>query len=103
MKVAYIAGPFRSKTPWGVELNIRMAEMVAASYWRKGFAVITPHANSRFFTGIVPDETFLEGDLEILKRCDLLVLAPGWEQSEGAKAERELALALRIPIEEARI
>jgi hypothetical protein len=51
-----------------------------------GYAVLCPHANTAFMD-FGCDEVFLDGDLEILRRCDLVVVAPGWESSEGTRAE----------------
>lgn len=98
MKVVYIAGPFRGPTPWAVEQNIRRAEELAAEVWRCGAACICPHANSRFFTGVAPDEIFLEGDLEILRRCDAILMTPDWERSKGACAERQEAINSNLAI-----
>jgi hypothetical protein len=93
MKIAYIAGPYRSETIWGIKENIRRAEKAALKYWLKGYAVICPHKNSAFFDGAAPDEVWLNGDLEILKRCDVIVMIDGWEWSTGAKDELEKARA----------
>ena len=99
MKVVYIAGPFRGPTPWDVECNIRRAEALALEVWRiGGVAVICPHANTRFFDRAASAEIWLEGDKEILRRCDGVVLTPDWERSSGARAEVELAEVLRLPI-----
>lgn len=100
MKVAYIAGPYRAETISGVRENIEAARWVAEEYWRRGFAVVCPHLNSAFMDGVVPDAAFIEGDLCIIGRCDLVVMAPGWQDSAGARREREVAEALRIPVEE---
>lgn len=98
MKVVYIAGPFRGKSAWEVECNIRRAESLALVVWRMGAAVICPHTNTRFFDGAAPDKVWLEGDLEILRRCDAVVMVPGWARSKGATAERKLALELGLPV-----
>ena len=86
MRVAYVAGPYRASTPWGVHLNIEAAKAVAFELWRMGYAVLCPHANTAMMD-FGCDEVFLDGDLEILKRCDLVVVCPGWESSEGTQAE----------------
>ena len=99
MKLAFISGPYRADTIAGVVRNIRNAEAVAIEYWQKGYAVICPHKNSSLLDGLADDSVWLEGDLEILSRCDLIVLVPGWEKSEGVKAEIEEAKKLGIPIE----
>ena len=56
-----------------------------------GGAVICPHTNTRHYTGALPDEVFLKGDLEILKRCDVVLMTPNWSASAGAKEERWFA------------
>lgn len=91
MKIAYIAGPYRAKTIRGMVENIRRAETVALSYWKKGYAVICPHLNSALLDGALPDSTWLKGDLEILRRCDVLVAMKKWRTSVGAKAEVKFA------------
>ena len=99
MKVAYIAGPFRSSTHWGVVQNVRAAELVALKYWKLGYAVICPHTNTANFDGAVAnDSVWLEGDKEILRRCDVLVAMSTWEQSSGARAEVLLARALGMEV-----
>lgn len=87
MKLIYIAGPFRGANAWAIEQNIRRAEETAFMVWSAGFVAICPHTNTRFFEGALPDHMWLEGDLEILSRCDAMVLAPNWEHSRGTAAE----------------
>jgi hypothetical protein len=97
-KIIYIAGPYRGKTGWEIEENIRRAERIALEVWQKGYAAICPHANSRFFFGELDEDHVLEGCLEILRRSDGMLLIPGWEASEGARVEWSEALGRRIPI-----
>lgn len=96
MKVAYIAGPYRANPKLGrtVLMNIRSAELVAIRYWQKGFAVICPHLNTAFFDGMAPDSVWLDGDLEFVRRSDVVVMMKGWEHSSGATKELELARSL---------
>lgn len=98
MKVVYIAGPFRGKNHWEVENNIRRAEALALDVWRLGVAVICPHTNTRFFDGAADDSIWLEGDKELLRRSDALMLTPDWEKSSGARAERQTAIDNHIPV-----
>lgn len=98
MKLAYVAGPYRSKTINGIVQNIREAEAIAGELWKRGFAVICPHKNTALLDGIVPDQTFLDGDFVMLRRCDLVVLTPRWEESVGARAERDEAERYGIPV-----
>ena len=98
MRVAYIAGPFRSKTHWGIVQNVRAAEAVALKYWRLGYAVICPHTNTANFDGAAEDTIWLEGDKELLRRSDVVVMMNTWEKSSGARAEHALAQELNLDI-----
>lgn len=99
MKLIYVAGPYRGPGDWAVKQNIQDAEKFARELWRRGFAVICPHANSAFMGGSeIPDDVFLKGDLEILRRCDAIFMIPGWERSAGARAEYQFSLDNNIPI-----
>lgn len=98
MKVIYVAGPFRGPNHWVIEENIRRAERIAWEVWANGDAAVCPHANTRFYQGSLPDATWLNGDIEILKRCDGVVLCPGWRDSSGTRAEVAVAIDNNIPV-----
>ena len=98
MKVIYIAGKYRGPNAWAVEQNIRAAEEVAARVWAAGMVALCPHANSRHMEGVASEDHFLEGTMELLRRCDAVVLVPNWRDSEGARAEVAEADRLGIPI-----
>lgn len=105
MKVCYVAGPYRSKAGphdfYGTLQNIRAAEAVAIDLWRMGIAALCPHKNTACFDGAVEgDEIWLEGALEMMKRCDIVVMTPGWRESSGARKEYEVAEERGIPIYE---
>ena len=99
-KIAYVAGPYRGRTVWQTVQNIRRAEAVALELWRMGYPTICPHKNTALLDGSCPDETWLEGDLALLARCDLMVLAPGWERSRGTVEEIAYAKEHNIPVYE---
>jgi hypothetical protein len=96
--LCYTAGPYRDRRgEWYVHQNIERAAAVALELWKMGFSTICPHKNTSFFGGFCPDATWLAGDLEMIRRCDLVVLLPGWENSEGSKAELAYAGRFAIP------
>lgn len=97
-QIAFICGPYRSSNGKTVLENIRYAERYAIKYWLKNYVVICPHLNTAFFDGILPDNVWLDGTLKILKRCDILVAIPGWENSDGSKREIECAKQNKIHI-----
>jgi len=98
MKLLFISGPYRAKTIYGTLQNIRRAERWALYFWRRGFAVICPHKNTALFDGAADESIWLEGDKEMLRRCDAVFAMTGWENSEGAKAEIKEARRLGLDI-----
>jgi nucleoside 2-deoxyribosyltransferase len=98
MKAVYVAGPFRGPNSWEIEENIRRAERLALEVWRMGAAALCPHTNTRFFQGAADDSVWLDGDLELLARCDAVVMTDDWERSTGAKAEERFAVERGIPV-----
>lgn len=100
MSVIFIAGPFRADSAWGIEQNIRRAEEAALTVWLSGHVALCPHTNTRFFQGAAPDSVWLAGDLELLMRCDVVLLIRGWQNSEGAIAEKQKAESVGIPVYE---
>ena len=90
MKVVYLSGPIRAETPRERMQNIEKAQKYAADLWLEGYAVICPHANS-----LIPlednDVPWIEGDIEILKRCDIVFMMPEWTNSKGSRLELEAA------------
>jgi nucleoside 2-deoxyribosyltransferase len=98
MKVVYCAGPFRGPNHFVIAENIRRAERVALAVWQLGAACLCPHTNTMHFQGAAPDAVWLEGDLEMLRRCDALITVDGWFQSEGARAEVDYASSHQIPV-----
>lgn len=97
VKVIYIAGKYRGPNAWAVEQNIRAAEEVAARVWAAGHVALCPHANSRHMEGVASNDHILAGTLELMRRCDAVVLVPNWQDSAGARAE--VAEAFRLGIE----
>ncbi len=98
MKLAYIIGPYRAPTPYQIQQNINNAERAALKLWKMGYCVICPHKNSAHLDGECPDSTWLDGYLEIFKRCDLGVIFDGYGNSEGSRKEIDLAYYELIPI-----
>lgn len=95
--VVYIAGPFRGANAWEVEQNIRQAEDLAYEVACLGAMPLCPHTNSRFFNGTLTDQFWIDGTLELLRRCDAAIFTPDWEESTGARGERRSAKRLKIP------
>ena len=99
MKVVYVAGKYRdSKGEYYVMQNIREAEKIALFIWAHGGVAVCPLMNTRFFGGVLPDETWLNGALELVRRCNALYRMENAHMSEGAKTEIRLAKTLGMPV-----
>jgi len=93
-KIVYIAGPY---TKGDVAMNVREAIMYAKKLLENGFIPFVPHL-SHFWDMIFPKDhdEWLEYDLQILSRCDIVLRIPG--KSSGAKREIKEAKKLGIPV-----
>lgn len=101
MQVMYIAGPFSDyDTIHGIQANVLKASRAALRAWATGFAVICPHKNTEGFQHVdsISYETWTEGYLEILSKCDAICMVGYWLRSHGARQEYLLArrLGLRV-------
>ena len=98
MKIVYVIGRYRATTEHGVVENIRAAEAVAIEVWKAGAAALCPHKNTALLGGVVPDESFLAGDIEMLRRCDAAICVPGWETSAGSIGEMKVCADIGMPV-----
>jgi len=98
MAVIFISGPSKSMDIFLRERIKTQPAMLALEVWSLGVACICPHTNSGFLFGELPEEIFLTGYLEILERCDALLLTENWQQSTRSRKERQRAIELQIPI-----
>lgn len=97
MKLIYLAGPFRGPDSW-IACNVHRAAALALEVWKLGAACICPHLNTAQFQGAAADSVWLDGDIEILRRCDALIRTPDWANSLGAQAEVDFADKHGIPV-----
>jgi len=97
----YIAGPYRADTPEGVDVNIAMAREAMALLLQAGHTPFCPHSmTARFERDYpnIPDDRYLETDLEWLRFCDGILMLPGWQQSSGSRREFELAREMGLDL-----
>lgn len=90
----YIAGPYSARAKKEMKQNIRKAEEVAAEVLMLGMLPIIPHKITSFFPerfqelrGWEHKDWIQRFCLPLLERCDAVVMADGWEDSEGARLE----------------
>lgn len=98
MKLAYISGAYSAPNTYTTKQNIQHAERVHAEVLRAGYASICPHLNSAFMDGVIDYRGWMDVDIEIVRRCDFMVMVPGWERSAGACEERAVAIGLGMAV-----
>ena len=103
--ILYLSGPYSPSNGLDTAENIMVARSYAVAAVRNGWFPFTPHLNTIGFEidcPEVPNEDWIEGDLAILRllaraRAAVLML-PGWEQSKGARLERDWAIHLNLEV-----
>jgi hypothetical protein len=99
LRVVYVSGSITAPTAWGVEQNVRKAEELALEVWKTRLLVpICVHTMGRFYDGELPHEAWLAGDLEVIRRCDAVLVVAGSEGSEGTRAEVAHAVSVGVPV-----
>jgi len=96
-KSVYCASPYNSG-PLSLVDNITNAQTLAKTAHFNNFVPVSPVENFRHLDGEVDERKILELCIELLLSCDALYLAPTWEGSTGARIERRVAKAARMPI-----
>ncbi len=95
MKIIYVAGPYKGYNHHDILQNILNASRLSIECWKKGWAVICPHKNTAGFDACqtidITDDTWIQGDIEILKRCDAIIMTHDWKDSIGATKEHNIA------------
>jgi hypothetical protein len=97
----YVAGPYRAATRDAIARNIDAARSIGISAAAIGWFPVIPHANTAHMELDLPDlgdDFWLRGTMEMMERCDAVVLVPGWENSAGTLCEIARADQLRIPV-----
>lgn len=100
IRIVYVAGKFTAPDRAGVKRNIAHAEAVGLEVAKLGLCPLIPHANTSHpnFEAVQPYTFWIEATLEMLRRCDAIVMVPGWEESRGACGEIAEAHRIGMPV-----
>lgn len=114
MKLIFVSGKYLDKDPVKLQWNIEVAKRLSHELMKQGWAVICPNMNtagcevldmSTFdISGIEDWQMSSKGDffyamyLEILSRCDAIIMLENWLKSKGAGGEHKFARLNAIPI-----
>lgn len=105
MKKLYLAIPYCNNP----DKNFEKANLWAAFFMRKGYAVLSPISHSHSIqmqseksnTPLPKSHAFwMNQDLPFLKCCDemIVICEEGWKESRGVQQEIEFAKKYNIPI-----
>jgi hypothetical protein len=102
MKTIYISGPMKNMT----DGNMPAFDEAEKQLKQLGFDVLNPHKiceklNTKFFgMGKSPEyEDYLKEDIiQMLSKCDTVLVLPGWRGSEGSKCEIANAIACGLDV-----
>lgn len=98
----YVAGPYSADNVLGVLQNIGRGEWHANSLFQQGFAPFCPWHDKGYAEGLwdtaLSVDDFREHSLAWLEASQAVFVIPGWEESNGTKAEIARAEQLGIPV-----
>lgn len=96
MAIVYIAGKYTGN----IDENIALARDAALKIWEAGHFAMCPHLNTAHFNDDLEltSKDYVDRDLQMLARCDAILMLPGWQESHGANQELEFAIACDIPV-----
>ncbi len=102
MKIVFIAGSYFSDGDYEkIEENIRNAEKYLIQLANNGIGFFCPHTHTEHFErkAKAEEKFYRELDMSMLSKiADAVLAIPGWEKSNGAKAEIEWALANNLKV-----
>ncbi len=83
-----------------IEKNIELAKEYAIKLWNEGFAILTPHLNTRDFEmkTNIPQLSYRKFYLDMLKFMNFIFVLPNWDKSNGVKREIKEEVIQGIPI-----
>ncbi|HEW91205.1 MAG TPA: DUF4406 domain-containing protein [Thermotogaceae bacterium] len=98
MKLVFISGPYKADTNWQIERNIRNAEIASLMVWKLGAVPICVHTMNRHFFGEIDEERVINGCMDIIMRCDAILMLSGWEESAGSYMEYNFAMKNNVTV-----
>lgn len=93
--IIYVSGKYSGD----IDANIQKAREASIKLWELGYTVFCPHLNTFHFEKDCKCfyEDYINGDIEILRRCNAVFMLDGWKDSLGAVKEHKFALVWGIP------
>jgi hypothetical protein len=96
--LVYVAGSYTASTRCQVMANVQRAREVAERVARARAFPITPHFLGDGIEDVGGAVFWYEGTLELMRRCDAVVVVPGSENSRGTRIEIATARGVGLPV-----
>lgn len=96
--LVYVAGPYTATPERTVAQHIDDARLLGCMVASMGALPVIPHMNTAHMDNLQPWGWWIDATLELMYRCNAVVMLPGWERSRGAKGEHDKAKEIGIPV-----
>lgn len=96
--LVYVAGPYSATTVKGRSKNIKAAWKVGCQVATLGVYPVVPHMNTAHMDKLQDWQWWIDATLELMLRCNAVLMIEGWEASKGARGEEAMAKKVGIPV-----
>ena len=96
--LVYVAGPYSAPTPAERAANIEAAWTVGYQVASLGAYPVVPHMNTAHMDDLQDWQWWIDATLELMLRCNAVLMMEGWEASRGARGEEAAAKRFEIPV-----
>ena len=93
-KVYYLAHPYRDN----IRKNHRKCSKIYIELVKKGYILCCPVIRPKWVNRRMSHEFWYEYDLELVRKCDGIILCPGYIHSYGCMLELQEAFRLNLEI-----
>lgn len=99
LPMAYLSAPMSAPAAIDRMHHYLNARRASHELWEAEVLHYCPHTNSPSIgSSDVGYESWMAMDLEVLRRCDFIVMAGNWNESPGCRRELAMAMHLGLPI-----
>lgn len=99
LPMAYLSAPMSAPDALTRQLHHLAARRTSHELWEAEVLHYCPHTNSPAIgSSDVAYESWMAMDLEVIRRCDFVVMSGSWRESPGCRRELAMAMHLGLPI-----
>lgn len=99
LPMGYLSAPISADQALVRTAHYLTALAASAQLWESEVLHYCPHRNNpEVGTTDVPYESWIAMDLEVLRRCNYIVMAGTWNESPGCRRELAFAMKLGMPV-----